>query len=218
MEFAMQVWDRAYSVRLVNCHRASLRSSNPLQQPSSPKGLNILLTGDNSLHIILKTCSKNSHIITGVLSRPRMLTLHIPLTFYPSICTWIRPNASCTVWPDFVFASTLSKMSKLLGMTTFLLPVTSVMPKIMCRMNSIMTLSSASSQTIPYQSSTHHVQSFDMPRSMAANPQGQQSDWGPSLLLKPASSSRRHGRWDSISRGSESVLGAVRGMAQRAAA
>eukprot|EP00983_Pelagomonas_calceolata_P091717 1157581-Pelagomonas_calceolata.AAC.3 len=53
-------------------------------------------------------------------------------------CSWICPNTLCAVWPDFAFASAHSKLSKLLGMMTFLLPVTFAVPKMMCRMNSML--------------------------------------------------------------------------------
>eukprot|EP00983_Pelagomonas_calceolata_P083509 1156181-Pelagomonas_calceolata.AAC.1 len=57
--------------------------------------------------------------------------------FYPSICTRIRPNTKCAVWPGFAFAFTLSKLSKLLVMTTCLLYVTFVMPKMMCSVGAV---------------------------------------------------------------------------------
>eukprot|EP00983_Pelagomonas_calceolata_P062021 1147099-Pelagomonas_calceolata.AAC.2 len=72
---------------------------------------------------------------------------------------------SCAVWPDFAFASAHSKMSKLLGMTMFLLPVTFVMPKMICGMNSMLFSNvhapSASFQTVPNLFLAHHVQCFD---------------------------------------------------------
>eukprot|EP00983_Pelagomonas_calceolata_P033325 1043662-Pelagomonas_calceolata.AAC.1 len=49
-------------------------------------------------------------------------------------------------------------------MTMVLLPVTLVMPKMMCKMNMLLSnvnTPSASSQAVPYLSSTYHVQSFD---------------------------------------------------------
>eukprot|EP00983_Pelagomonas_calceolata_P052497 1142864-Pelagomonas_calceolata.AAC.2 len=60
--------------------------------------------------------------------------------------------------PDFGFVSALSKLSKLLRMTIFLLRVTFVMLKMMCRMSSMLLsnvhTASASSQTVLYLSST----------------------------------------------------------------
>eukprot|EP00983_Pelagomonas_calceolata_P014248 454478-Pelagomonas_calceolata.AAC.3 len=94
-----------------------------------------------------------------------MHSLRIPLMFYPSICTWICPNTLCAMWPDFASASTLSKERKKKERSTLAFwpralrkepptgshtlkveqatwhdiasPVICVMPKMICRMNSM---------------------------------------------------------------------------------
>eukprot|EP00983_Pelagomonas_calceolata_P124264 1161087-Pelagomonas_calceolata.AAC.2 len=117
--------------------------------------------------------STKSLIITGVPFQLGATMLHIPVTYYPN--NWLCPSTPCALWPDFAFVSAPSKLSKLLGMTAFFLPVTFVMPKTMytpqvCSFwleyaslfpGPILSPSNAFSQSVPYPSSTHHVQSFE---------------------------------------------------------
>eukprot|EP00983_Pelagomonas_calceolata_P067817 1149637-Pelagomonas_calceolata.AAC.1 len=128
--------------------------------------------------------SKNVHVITGALSQPGMLTLCIPTMFYPSICTGICPNTSCAVWPDLATWNDGTSPTCDLQVTTSHNKVSDAQDDAQDEQHALfkcthshvrilwlrhaslfsgplLSPSSAYSQTVPYLSSIHHVQSFD---------------------------------------------------------
>eukprot|EP00983_Pelagomonas_calceolata_P015272 484416-Pelagomonas_calceolata.AAC.6 len=102
----------------------------------------------------LEACSPTgTRVMLRIFDFNGMRTLYIPLIFYPSMCTWICPDTSCAVWQLEDQEAILSKLSKLLGMTMCLLPVSFVMLKMLCEVNSMLSSNvytpSASAQAVP---------------------------------------------------------------------